>query len=98
MMPTRLEPAALTLESSTLPLSHCAPDVMRLPTGLDKQKFMPKIVNIFLPISFNLCFGCSKEPSHSDGYFEYLQHIFWLRNKKVKFLLYTLTERLLMGR
>ena len=23
-----------------------------------------KIVNIFLPISFNICFGCSKEPSH----------------------------------
>ena len=22
-----------------------------------------KIVNIFLPISFNICFGCSKEPS-----------------------------------
>ena len=27
---------------------------------LDKQL---KIVNIFLPISFNICFGCSKEPS-----------------------------------
>ena len=25
--------------------------------------FERKIVNIFLPISFNLCFGCSKEPS-----------------------------------
>ena len=23
-----------------------------------------KIVNISLPISFNICFGCSKEPSH----------------------------------
>ena len=23
-----------------------------------------KIVNIFLPISFNICFGCLKEPSH----------------------------------
>ena len=23
-----------------------------------------KNVNIFLPISFNICFGCSKEPSH----------------------------------
>ena len=29
-------------------------------TGLDKHKF----VNIFLPINFNICFGCSKEPSH----------------------------------
>ena len=26
--------------------------------------FQPKIVNIFLPISFNICFGCSKELSH----------------------------------
>ena len=33
-------------------------------TGLDKKKFQRKIVNIFLPINFNICFGCSKEPSH----------------------------------
>ena len=26
--------------------------------------FSRKIVNIFLPISFNICSGCSKEPSH----------------------------------
>ena len=26
--------------------------------------FQRKIVNIFLPINFNICFGCSKEPSH----------------------------------
>ena len=26
--------------------------------------FECKIVNIFLPICFNTCFGCSKEPSH----------------------------------
>ena len=32
--------------------------------GLDKQNFEGKIVNIFLPISFNICFGCSKEPPH----------------------------------
>ena len=25
--------------------------------------FERKIVNIFLPISFNICFGCLKEPS-----------------------------------
>ena len=43
--------------------------------GLDKQKFQRKIVNIFLPINFNICFGCSKEPSHWDGSFEYPQHI-----------------------
>ena len=39
-----------------------------------------KIVNIFLLISFNICFGCSK-----DGSFEYPQHVFWLRNKKIIF-------------
>ena len=34
------------------------------PIGLDKQNFELNIVNIFLPLSFNICFGCSKEPSH----------------------------------
>ena len=33
-------------------------------TGLNKKKNQRKNVNIFLPISFNICFGCSKEPSH----------------------------------
>ena len=47
-----------------------------------------------------MCFGCSKEPSHRDGSFEYPQHrdgsfeypqhMFWLRNKKSNFLLRTL--------
>ena len=32
-------------------------------------------VNIFLPISLNMCFGCSKEQSHRDGSFEYPQHV-----------------------
>ena len=31
--------------------------------GLDKH-FKRKIVNYFLPISLNICLGCSKEPSH----------------------------------
>ena len=37
-----------------------------------------------------MCFGCSKEPSHRDGSFEYPQHRFWLRNKKNNFQLRTL--------
>ena len=37
-----------------------------------------------------MCFGCSKEPSHRDGSFEYLQHMFWLRNKKNDFFCYAL--------
>ena len=51
-------------------------------TGLDKL-FERKIVNIFLP-SFNICFECSKDS------FEYPQHMFWLRNKKINFLVHTL--------
>ena len=31
---------------------------------LIKQNFSAKIINIFLPIISNICFGCSKEPSH----------------------------------
>ena len=38
----------------------------------------------------NMCFGCSKEPSHRDGSFELPQHMFWLRNKKNNFQLHTL--------
>ena len=49
--------------------------------------FQHTIVNIFLPIIFSICFGCSKEPSHRDGSFEYPQHMLWLRNKKLIFLL-----------
>ena len=51
------------------------------------------IVYIFFPISFYTCFGGSKEPSQWDGSFEYPQHIFWLRNKKISFLFCTLNER-----
>ena len=46
-----------------------------------KKTFERKIVNTILPISLNICFGCSKEPSHWDVAFEYPQHMFWLRNK-----------------
>ena len=59
-------------------------------TGLDKQRFSAKNVNIFLPTSLNICFGCSKEPSHLDGSLEYPQHMFWLRNKIIKFSLHSL--------
>ena len=29
-------------------------------TGLDKKNILRKIVNIFFPIIFSICFGCSK--------------------------------------
>ena len=53
--------------------------------------FGRKSVNIFLPISFSICFGCSKEPFHCDGYFEYPQNMFWLINKN--FLWYALSTK-----
>ena len=37
-----------------------------------------------------MCFGCSTEPSHRDGSFEYPQHMFWLRDKKNNFQLRSL--------
>ena len=30
-----------------------------------------------------MCYGCSKAPSYLNGSFEYQQHRFWLRNKKM---------------
>ena len=44
--------------------------------GPVKQKKLRKSVIIFLSISLNVCFGCSKETSHGDGSFEYPQHVF----------------------
>ena len=41
----------------------------------------------------NMCFGCSKEPSHRDGSFQHPLHIFWLRNTKINFQLHTLILR-----
>ena len=58
--------------------------------GWDKQFLCAKRCIIFLSISFNICFGCSKESSHRDGSFEYPQHMFWLRIKNIIFLLHVL--------
>ena len=44
---------------------HTNHDIMfELSIGLDKQSVQRKIVIIFLPIIFSICFGCSKESSH----------------------------------
>ena len=61
--------------------------------GTVKQFFERKIAIILVSISLNMCFGCSKEPSHRDGSFEYPQHMFWLRNKNNNFQLRTLIWR-----
>ena len=62
----------------------------KLYIGLENQIFQCKIVNIFLQIIFSICLECSNKPSHRGGSFVYQQHIFWLRNKKIIFLLHTL--------
>ena len=49
-------------------------------------------MDIFFPIRFYIWYGCSKEPSQSDSSFEYLQHMFWVRNKKHFFLVPLLTK------
>ena len=53
---------------------------------IDIHNLVHEIVNIFLSISFNFCFGSSKEPSPLDSSFEYLQHKFWLRNNIITFI------------
>ena len=57
-------------------------DKRKFTIGPVKQAFERKIVIIFLSIRLNMCFGCSKEPSHRDSTFDYPQLMFWLRNKK----------------
>ena len=50
--------------------------------GQLSKNFQRKIAIIFLPSSYNIRFGCSKEPSQWDGSLEYPQHTFRLSNKK----------------
>ena len=44
---------------------------------------MLNIKSYFLIHQFKHVFGYSKIPSHCDGSFEYPQHMFWLRDKKI---------------
>ena len=37
---------------------------LKMTSRNNKHNFEHEIVNIFLPISFNKCLWCSKEPSH----------------------------------
>ena len=64
--------------------------ILRTSHRASKAIFRREIKIIFLPISLNMCFWCSKELSHRDGSYEYPQHMFWLRYKKNNFLLRTL--------
>ena len=58
-----------------------------------RKNFQCKIENGFLLISFNICFRCSKDPSHWDGSFEYPQHMFWMKNKKINIFWYELLTK-----
>ena len=63
------------------------------------KQYGGKIVSFFIPIHLNICYGCSKEPSHGDGSFEYPQHMLWLRNKKNILFQYAvmMPEKLFIG-
>ena len=72
-------------------------------TGLDKQNFSAQNCKYFCPSILTYVLGAQKnrlietillstqkELSHWDSSFEYPQHKFWLKNKKIKFSLRTL--------
>ena len=61
-----------------------------------QKKNQRKIAIIFLSISLNMCFGCLREPSHCESSFEYPQHMFWLRIKKIIFSYILLTLGLVL--
>ena len=72
----------LTFLRSTSPSPTCKHSTdLLINTNLGR-----KIVNICLSISLNICFWCSKEPSHWewDGSLEYLKHMFLFKNNKKK--------------
>ena len=73
-----------------LMLQVCDFFLLWLFTGLDKQVFKRKSVNIFLPINFNICFGCSKEPSQGDDSYEIHNICFGREIRKCCWFCYTL--------
>ena len=54
--------------------------------------YLSEIAFVFLPISVNLCFGCSGEPSHGDGSFGHPQYRFDLSVQRSR-----LIEAVLLG-
>ena len=69
---------------------HLGLSIITITKGQLSKINLRKIAVIFLSFSLNMCFGCSKDPSHRDSSFEYPQHMIWLRNKKNNFQLCTL--------
>ena len=50
-------------------------------------------MNIFLPIILAYIIGAQKNSLIETVYSEYQQHMFWLRNKLIIFLVHTLNKR-----
>ena len=61
---------------------------MPLAKGQLSKNNLRKIEIIFLSISLNMCFGCSKEPSHRDGSFEYPQQKIRKNNFQLRTLIW----------
>ena len=57
---------------------------------INKNKNQRKIVNIFLPINFNIRFGCPKEPSFQTVLLSTHNICFGSKIRKIKFSLRTL--------
>ena len=55
------------------------------PEGQLSNFFSVKLWLFSFTISLNICFGCSKEPSHRDGSFEHPQHSFGREIRKIIF-------------
>ena len=80
--------------------TECADQIVqlcRLICFVVVQKWLKQVLiwrgsNIFLHISFNICFGCSKQPSDWDGSFEFPQLMFWWRYEKNLFCYTVLTK------
>ena len=53
--------------------------------GPDKEILFALNFNYFRTHSFKHVFECSKEPSRRDGFFEYPQHVLWMKNKENNF-------------
>ena len=64
VIPTSISEVSRGGRNPNLPLDLPNPPLdLPMIIGSDRQIFQRTIVNIFLPINFYICFGCSKEPS-----------------------------------
>ena len=71
--------------------THCSDSLV---TGYDKQFFLRKTVNIFLPIILTYVLDAQKNRLIETVLLSHPQHMFWLRNKKINFCYILLTKAL----